>query len=139
MVNVKFSSPCSEVMAEVVVPSGHTQLYGWDNPLLPWQLHWQVSGEMSDLWTKVEVRLYMCAFSSTPCIRSSRYELHQDGFAWSREVVLMEEKGKEKVKVYWRVLYDDSQKVFQLFDNELEYKQTAVKVRNAQSHVENEL
>lgn len=75
--------------------------------------------------------MYVCAFSSAPCAYVAHLvRLHQDGFAWSKEVVLMERE-ERMVKLYWRVLYDDSQKVFQLFDNELEYKQTAVKVRTA--------
>ena len=39
----------------MVIPAGHSQLYMWDNPLLEWQLQWQVVGEGQDTWTTVEV------------------------------------------------------------------------------------
>lgn len=40
---------------EKVIPAEHSKLYLWDDPLLKWQLQWQVLGEAGDTWTTVEV------------------------------------------------------------------------------------
>lgn len=52
----------------VVIPAEHSKLYLWEDPLLQWQLQWQVSGEPKDVWTTVEVSQPRCWWS---CDRSA--------------------------------------------------------------------
>lgn len=38
-----------------MLPPGRSKLYLWQDPLLDWQLQWQVAGESRTDWITVEV------------------------------------------------------------------------------------